>query len=333
MNTIKVSICCITYNQRLYIEDALNSFLAQETTFDFEIIIGNDNSTDGTLEILLEYKKKHPSKIKLINNQQTLGSNKNALNVMRMAKGEFIALCEADDYWTDTKKLQKQYDMLINNEHANMCVHKAYVHDYISGMTRSPKKLTKNIYLTSDVISCGGALFPTSSYMIRKIVIKKLPLWFTSANIGDWYLEIYSTKDSCILAIDEAMSVYRSNATNSWTETRKKSHNYNVHAMKDIVRHLMRCSFDFPLLKNEIAISISKTKLSLASVYLMHGKYVYFRCYLKASATPNMKASRKQKIYMILKWCPLLLVYLHLLQRTKQNLYLILREVVLCLKN
>ncbi len=116
----KVSICCVTYNQASYIKASLDSFLMQETNFDFEIIIHDDASTDGTSDIIREYEKKYPNIIKpqiQIENQWSKGVRGifSRFTFPRSA-GKYIALCEGDDYWTDPLKLQKQVDFLENNE-------------------------------------------------------------------------------------------------------------------------------------------------------------------------------------------------------------------------
>ena len=115
---IKVSICCITFNQEEYISDALDSFLMQKTNFKYEIIIHDDASTDNTVKILKEYKQKYPDIIKLIlqeNNQYSLGE-KVSVNAYNITTGKYIAICEGDDYLTDENKLQIQVDYLEGNK-------------------------------------------------------------------------------------------------------------------------------------------------------------------------------------------------------------------------
>ena len=109
-----VSISCTTYNHELYIEDALEGFLFQETNFPFEILIHDDASTDRTADIIREYEARYPTLIKPIyqtENQYSRGNKPGLINLKR-AKGEYVALCEGDDYWTDPLKLQIQVDFL-----------------------------------------------------------------------------------------------------------------------------------------------------------------------------------------------------------------------------
>lgn len=115
---IIVSISCITYNHAPYIRQCLDGFLMQKTDFAFEVLIHDDASTDGTEEIIREYEMKYPNIIKPIyekENQYVLGRRGSKTFNYPRAKGKYIALCEGDDYWTDSYKLQKQVDFLEEN--------------------------------------------------------------------------------------------------------------------------------------------------------------------------------------------------------------------------
>lgn len=119
-----VSICCITYNHENYIRDAIEGFLSQETSFPVEILLGEDESNDGTREICKEYADKYPKKIRLFlhsreNNIKINGNPTGRFNLLynlSKAHGKYIALCEGDDFWTDPYKLQKQVGLVKKNK-------------------------------------------------------------------------------------------------------------------------------------------------------------------------------------------------------------------------
>lgn len=113
---IEVSVICVTYNHEKYIKEALDSILMQKTSFKFEILIGEDCSTDGTRDILKEYEKKYPDRFHIYYREQNLGASKNEYELFMDAKGKYIAALELDDIWTDPLKLQKQYDFLELHE-------------------------------------------------------------------------------------------------------------------------------------------------------------------------------------------------------------------------
>ena len=111
-NEMKVSVLMPTYNHELYIAEAIDSFLAQKCDFNVELLIGNDCSTDNTLKIAKEYTDKYPGKIKLIDHEANLGLLRNYKSLINVAQGEYFAILESDDYWSDNLKLQKQVDFL-----------------------------------------------------------------------------------------------------------------------------------------------------------------------------------------------------------------------------
>ena len=112
---MKVSIICTNYNKEKWIAEAIDSFLSQTAEFDFEIIIVDDASTDSSRQIIKDYAKKYPQKIRAFFNQKNKGITKTWIAICQEAKGEYIARCDGDDYWLDDKKLQKQVDLLEAN--------------------------------------------------------------------------------------------------------------------------------------------------------------------------------------------------------------------------
>ncbi len=107
-----VSVFMITYNHENYITQALGSALMQRTDFDFDIVIGEDLSTDRTAEIVKAYASKYPDKIKAVYQEKNLGATRNFIETCRRCTGKYIAYLEGDDYWTDPLKLQKQVNIL-----------------------------------------------------------------------------------------------------------------------------------------------------------------------------------------------------------------------------
>ena len=110
---LMLSVVFITYNHEPYLRQSLDGILLQKVDFSYEIVVGEDYSTDHTRDILMEYKEKYPEKIKLLFREKNLG--RPTLNVYQTAmecQGKYLAFLEGDDYWTDDEKLQKQVDYL-----------------------------------------------------------------------------------------------------------------------------------------------------------------------------------------------------------------------------
>lgn len=121
---IEVSVVVTCYNQENYIKKAIESILMQKTEFAFEILIGDDASTDHTADIVADYAKKYPNMITAFLRQENLKPTRNFYELAVSAKGEFIALLEGDDYWIDSNKLQKQYNVLAENGNYIGCTHR-----------------------------------------------------------------------------------------------------------------------------------------------------------------------------------------------------------------
>ncbi len=128
-----VSIKMITYNHAPFIAQAIEGVLQQKTNFPFELIIGEDCSTDGTREIVLEYQKKYPDIIRMVTSDKNVGMKKNSLRTMKACQGKYIAYCEGDDYWQRPDKLQKQADYLDNHPECGLVYSSYDVYHVASG--------------------------------------------------------------------------------------------------------------------------------------------------------------------------------------------------------
>lgn len=225
MCDIKVSVCCITYNQEKYIEQAINSFLSQKTNFDFEIIIHDDASTDGTINILKKYQKKYPDKIILMlekENQYSKCANSVLVKVLDKAKGKYIALCDGDDFWCDDNKLQKQVDYMDLHKNISLCSHNTeiinennekidLINSYLEGIVTIEKFLSNN------------SSMHTSSMLFRKKDVLKLPNYYYEATVGDLPLKLYLLSKGNCFHFNNVMSCYRTNAINSWSVAQKNN--------------------------------------------------------------------------------------------------------------
>jgi len=226
-----ISVCVQTYNHSNYIRHCLNSILEQQTNFDFEILLGEDASTDGTREICIEYAEQYPDKIRLFlhhrENNIKIGDQPtgrfNFLYNLFSAKGKYIALCEGDDYWTDPKKLQVQIDEMKKHPEVDMSFHPAYeLIDEKKGNILAQHSNETKIFSTSEVILGGGGFCPTASIVFRKEVVLNLPDWYyTDAPVGDYFLQIFGAKNGGALYLNQIMSIYRRNHAGSWSAGQK----------------------------------------------------------------------------------------------------------------
>lgn len=110
-----VSVIILTYNQEKYISEALDSVLCQKTTFPFEVLIGDDASSDSTPQLIKQYAKKYPDIITPILRKENIGANPNYVDLVKRCKGDYLAFLDGDDSWCNEKKLQIHVDFL--NQH------------------------------------------------------------------------------------------------------------------------------------------------------------------------------------------------------------------------
>ena len=120
---MKVSIVMLAYNHERFIEQALDSVLMQETEYEYELIVGEDCSKDCTREIVKRYEEKFQGRMSPLYRDKNLGMIKNLLDCLTHCTGEYIAMLEGDDFWTDCGKLQKQVDFLETHSEYAACVH------------------------------------------------------------------------------------------------------------------------------------------------------------------------------------------------------------------
>ncbi|WP_066314114.1 glycosyltransferase [Bacillus sp. FJAT-29814] len=228
MNVL-VSVNCITFNQEDMIGDAIESFLAQKTNFAYEILIGEDCSTDNTKKVVESYRDKYPDKIKLIANKQNLGFIGNVRNLHEKSKGKYIAICDGDDYWTDPYKLQKQVDYLEENPECTLCFHAAKVVDNekepLGTVVRPSKK--NNKYSAGDLVFGGGGFMHSSSMIYPKHLMDTPPDWFFTSSVYDYPLTLILSSHGYAYYIDEFMSAYRM-ANGSWTTSLLSMKNMNT---------------------------------------------------------------------------------------------------------
>lgn len=217
-----VSIVSISYNHEKFIKKALDSFLFQnlDERFDIEIIIADDASTDNTQAIISEYAQKHPSIIKPILRRKNVGVVDNLIDAMNHSTGDYLALCEGDDYWTDPEKIRIQYDFMEKHPDYSVCFHRVQV--ITEGETENtlfPPVSTRLDLTTGGLID--GNFIQTNTVMYRKMHKYKtpeldiLPL--------DWYLHILHARNGSIGFIDRVMSVYLRHSQGVWWRDGKET--------------------------------------------------------------------------------------------------------------
>ena len=182
----------------------------QKTNFEFEIIIHDDASTDGTQEIILEYASKYPHIIFPL--LQTENQYRRGMNVIAphfnypRCKGKYIAFCEGDDYWTNEQKLHKQIDFLESNLDYSMCFHSSKIIQQVKNVTKEFPKVEDREYKTDEIFLKW--LIPSASIVFRSDIIDER---IKSKRLvgGDRVLTLLCAEKGKVMGMSDEMSAYR----------------------------------------------------------------------------------------------------------------------------
>jgi glycosyltransferase involved in cell wall biosynthesis len=217
---MKLSVAMITYNHERYIGQAIESILAQKVNFEYEVIIGEDCSIDGTRAVITAFHRRYPERIKLLLRDQNVGSMLNFTGTIEACRGEYLALLEGDDYWIATDKLQKQVDFLDAHPECAIC----------SGRARALYEVgTQNFDLNLDVVPqlpagaytiediLKGNFVMTCTAVLRRKYIGQFPKWFFDMKLGDWPLCAMVARYGRVELLDEIMAAYRIHSGGVWS--------------------------------------------------------------------------------------------------------------------
>ena len=242
----KVLVRCSTFNHSKYIEEALNGFTMQQTNFPFVCLVMDDASTDGEQEVIRTWMEREcdmvraetidiPTSMVIIvphktnssctfafyllkqNLYRVKGEKKKHIDPWR-EKCEYEALCEGDDYWIDPLKLQKQVDVLVDNQDYSMCCSDAVIKTNESQLDW--KRYTENRTIpTEDIVLGGGLFIQTCTLLFRRELISDevYPDFAKSCHVGDYPLQIYAALTGKVYWFASKMAVYRYQVGNSWT--------------------------------------------------------------------------------------------------------------------
>ena len=217
-----VSILCITYNHGEFIAQALDSFLMQKVNFKFEIIVGEDCSDDGTLQIIQRYCNDYPELLTVVTSETNVGMSHNFLRTIKKARGKYVAICEGDDYWIDSSKLQRQIDALEENQDCDLSFHSAVFNNYFAGTETVVARYGDTDCLISlgKIVENRHGFIPTASCVLRKGAALQAIEYSIRNNtsIVDLYIFFFGALRGGAVYIDKVMSVYCHGVPGSYSE-------------------------------------------------------------------------------------------------------------------
>ncbi len=294
MENICVSIFMLTYNQREFIAQAIESVLMQETSFTYQLVIGEDKSTDGTREICKDYAAKYPTKIKLNLNEKNLGLGANYVKTYAECTGKYVAICDGDDYWTDPCKLQKQVDFLIKNPGYTI----VYTNNFClfpSGEKTGSKQQIQRISTSFEDIVFGNYIPSVTVLFKNSPLTNQMQRWLPSFPYCDWptYL-LVTAQGGKIGFLDFPTAVYRKNFGTSTLLRNKKSKPGEIN--KAILKNLLNDD-SFQSRKELLRKAIVKLELGLMASYNKEKRFLR-SLVLCLNIIRNKKSKLPIKIYL-----------------------------------
>lgn len=213
----RVSVAMVTYNQEEFLAEAIESVLAQDFE-DWELVIGEDCSTDNTLAVATSYEAAHPDRIRVLRDKANLGGRNNWIRTVRACRGEFLANLDGDDFWSDSTKLSQQAAWLDRHSECALVFSPTLLDKQSFGLPPTvhypPKR--QEFYDLEDLL--WGNFIGSGSVLWRELDVESLPDWFQSVPVGDWPLHVLCAQKGRIGYIDEVMSVHREHDAGVWSK-------------------------------------------------------------------------------------------------------------------
>ena len=218
-----VTVCLITYNQAVFIEQAIQSILQQKTDFYFNVVIADDCSNDGTTDIVKKYAAQYPEIITAILQNPNVGPGKNYGELIDTATGKYIAYLEGDDYWTDDNKLQGQVNILeVNPEYVSCFTN---VLEIYSEDVKDKRNYLQNGSYPKSIIGYNELIYKnyiqTCSIVFRNKLANPFPKWVINLKVGDWPLHILLSQYGDSFYIHKVMAAHRNHPMGLWSSKTK----------------------------------------------------------------------------------------------------------------
>ena len=219
MKPVVLSVCVICYNQADFIMQALGSVIEQKVNFSWEVIIADDCSTDGTREIVLDYKLRYPDLITILSRDKNIGAAKNFIELINAANGKYVAYLEGDDFWTMETKLQQQVDFLEQNPSFAICFTRCRetfsenindLHNYTDNGSGEKTTTTINELIFRNYIQ-------TCTVVFRNKLFGKFPDWYIDLKMGDWPLHLLNAQHGNIKYLPILTAVHRNHSSGVWS--------------------------------------------------------------------------------------------------------------------
>jgi len=277
----EVSVCVQTYQHGPFIGQCLDAILKQKSDFPFEILLGEDDSNDGTRRVCMEYADRHPEKIRLflhdrkdnirINGKPT--GRRNFLTNITNARGRYIAVCPGDDFWTDRRKLQKQFDFLERHPEFAMCFHAVKV---LQDSRLSDCQIPVSSEGVTNITDIARRNYiHTCSCLYRNVLPDEIPEFWYTVPFLDYVMHLFVSSHGKIKYLRDNMAVYRVHDGGRWTALKRSA---QLGDLVQVLNALIDYFANNPDVKRELGKQRLEAQLELAG---MHEDTEFAKCELQ----------------------------------------------------
>lgn len=215
-----VSVVMIAYNNERYVADAICGVVGQRGDFDLQLIICDDCSTDATPQIIAGWKERFPDEIEFHRNPRNLGVQCNYLEAFGYVRGDYMAMCDADDYWTDPRKIARQLEYMEKHPECAVTFHKVVNYYEGSGVKSFSNGGQRPETTLADISRSNFITNMSVLYRRRLVDLDNLPVWLKEVRLVDYPMHMLYAAHGTIHYFNRAMGVYRQTESAIWSMTK-----------------------------------------------------------------------------------------------------------------
>lgn len=217
-NAPMVSVVMIAYNSAPFISSAIEGVLRQKTDFPVELLVADDSSTDSTPDIIRHYAALHPDIVKPLFHPTNMGVQRNYLSLFPLARGKYMAMCDADDYWSSRHKLSRQVGYMERHPECAICFHRVINYFQPSGIKSLSAKPESPDFMIDTLARANLITNMSVLYRRRLVDLSNLPQWLEQVRLVDYAMHMLYASHGTIHFINRPMGVYRQAETAIWSQ-------------------------------------------------------------------------------------------------------------------
>jgi glycosyltransferase involved in cell wall biosynthesis len=288
VGSLKVSALLITYNQAEFVAAAVESVLCQQVRHPWEVVIGDDCSTDNTPAVLRDLQQRSDGRVRLLLHDRRLGVYGNLSSALHACAGEYVAFLEGDDYWTTPDKLQKQVEFLDGHPECAFCFHNAVVVDQHGSARPELFCAPDQPEISSLEDLLAGNFVASCTVMLRRELVTELPPWFAELYMNDWPMLMLAAQHGNIGYLRDVMAAYRVHSRGLWSALDRLRRAEETARLYEVVGSRLDRRYG-----PTVAGLLAETYLTLCAEYARAGDLPRARRWFKPAVMMRQRSNRR----------------------------------------